>query len=515
MEEVYQYIKDIKDMRVKVTTQRDALFLLADRRVAEKIGHFIKSSISHHTSKIGRIKETMSCCYLPVLADKLVQEKFAKIQVPFEMTILAKKGYISLETLAKDFSKCGSKLTVESVKDYLCQNESDEVPRYQWNWEDDSVFKPYDKSVSAKLEKAFLSGLTIVEHIGRFQYKIDSSNMEQTNLRTDRVRKIERKALYESKVWGISLEIVAHDKHLHEIKREVLKEMEKVVVETEFTESYMKKVPKCRDSLLEVARLNLVSAENVASNSHAITLKGTPDIVKNTELRLKEEILTKQLEAASASSVNFPTCWEPQEEKCELKIVRKGTLEWKSVEQHMKEPGFHIQIISIERIQNIWLWEAFDQSRKRMSDKNSGQVNEKQLFHGTRTTPPKKIYNSEQGFDNRLSSTGVWGIGAYFAVRAQYSDKYAHTTPEGNRQMFLAHVITGITCRCPPNNTLKAPPTKAEVSTPLSPISKDSMFEDERYDSVAGKTGVSDIFVIYEQGKVYPAYLITYRRTYI
>lgn len=174
------------------------------------------------------------------------------------------------------------------------------------------------------------------------------------------------------------------------------------------------------------------------------------------------------------------------------------------------EPGFHIQIIKIERIQNIWLWEAFDRSRKRMSDKNSGQVNEKQLFHGTKKTPPIKIYNSEQGFNNRLSSPGVWGTGAYFAVRAKYSDKYAHTTPEGRKQMFLARVITGITYRCPPDSTLKAPPTKAEVSPLLYPNSKDSMFEDERYDSVSGRTGTSDIFVIYEQGKVYPAYLITY-----
>lgn len=274
-EEIYSYIKDIKNVQVKVTTRRDAVFLFADERVADKIGRFIKNTISHHESKINHVKETLSCCYLPVLAERLVQEKFAKIQVPFEMTVLAGKGYVSLETLAKFFSKCDRK-TVESMKGYLHQKESDEVPCYQWYWEDDSALKPYDKSISRKLEQAYLSGLTIIERIGRFQYKIDPSNMEQTNLRTDRVRKIERNALHESKEWDITLDIKAHDSHLQEIRREVLEEMEKMVVETEFTESYMKKVPKCKNSLLEVARLSLVRAQNIASNSHAIALKGTP-----------------------------------------------------------------------------------------------------------------------------------------------------------------------------------------------------------------------------------------------
>jgi hypothetical protein len=39
------------------------------------------------------------------------------------------------------------------------------------------------------------------------------------------------------------------------------------------------------------------------------------------------------------------------------------------------------------------------------------------------------------------------------------------------------------------------------------------MFEDERYDSVSGDTNGSEVFVIYEQGKTYPAYLITYSKS--
>ena len=36
------------------------------------------------------------------------------------------------------------------------------------------------------------------------------------------------------------------------------------------------------------------------------------------------------------------------------------------------------------------------------------------------------------------------------------------------------------------------------------------MFADERYDSVHGKSRGSDIYVVYDHDKAYPAYLITY-----
>ena len=83
--------------------------------------------------------------------------------------------------------------------------------------------------------------------------------------------------------------------------------------------------------------------------------------------------------------------------------------------------------------------------------------------------------------------------------------------------MFLAQVITGITCKCPQNNSLKAPPKKSEYQSLFSTVFSNTgglKFEDERYDSVSGVTRgagrESEIYVIYEHGKVYPAYLITY-----
>ena len=31
------------------------------------------------------------------------------------------------------------------------------------------------------------------------------------------------------------------------------------------------------------------------------------------------------------------------------------------------------------------------------------------LYHGTRMTPPKNIYDGEEGFDMKYSNMGLWG----------------------------------------------------------------------------------------------------------
>ncbi|KAL5477879.1 hypothetical protein EMCRGX_G024733 [Ephydatia muelleri] len=138
-----------------------------------------------------------------------------------------------------------------------------------------------------------------------------------------------------------------------------------------------------------------------------------------------------------------------------------------------------------------------------MAEKNSGEVNEKQLFHGTSNTPPEKVYCSEQGFDFRFAATGMWGTGAYFAVNASYSDSYAYSVTSAQKQMLLAVVLTGDAIESQPDKKLTKPPLKKAVMG--------STFKDERYDSVTGTTKGSKIYVVYDHDKAYPCYLITYK----
>ena len=98
---------------------------------------------------------------------------------------------------------------------------------------------------------------------------------------------------------------------------------------------------------------------------------------------------------------------------------------------------------------------------KRVYSKNDGELNELFLLHETREINPSDIYGSEQGFNPRLSHQGSFGEGTYFAELLKYSHNYAHCLLNGMFQVFLARVITGISCTLEREDySLKAPPLK-------------------------------------------------------
>lgn len=70
-------------------------------------------------------------------------------------------------------------------------------------------------------------------------------------------------------------------------------------------------------------------------------------------------------------------------------------------------------------------------------------LTEKMLWHGTRTTDPKLIYNGKYGFNTNYSEDGMWGRGSYFAQNASYSHMYSHKFQDGTRGMFYAKVNLG------------------------------------------------------------------------
>ena len=59
-------------------------------------------------------------------------------------------------------------------------------------------------------------------------------------------------------------------------------------------------------------------------------------------------------------------------------------------------------IVSIDHIQNQWLWQRYFQHKEMIHEKYKGAVNEMELFHGTWNNDPKSIYSSAwEGFDMR------------------------------------------------------------------------------------------------------------------
>jgi len=174
------------------------------------------------------------------------------------------------------------------------------------------------------------------------------------------------------------------------------------------------------------------------------------------------------------------------------------------------------EVVQVKKIENSHLRKQFEtelEGIKSKHQKDPLSSYTRFLFHGTSTIDPKKIYNSEKGFLIQFASdANKWGPGVYFAENASYSGrKYSFqiqsTDTEKLYQMFLAEVIVGDVYYSPQ-------PDKSLFLPPLVPceIPWKNAFEDERYDSVCGQDHGSDIYIVYENSRAYPLYLITYKK---
>lgn len=191
--------------------------------------------------------------------------------------------------------------------------------------------------------------------------------------------------------------------------------------------------------------------------------------------------------------------WSSSSQNVKLvNVVSPGT-EWTEVSSlfYATMPQTTCRLVSVDRIMNKMIYDEY-KHRKQTMEKRGKCLNEKLLFHGSRQTDPKKIYESDVGIDLRYSNEGRLGRGAYFAENSSYSNDYSFKI-NGNschRQIFLAAVLTGETCVKDRDSSL--------VEAPCKPGST------ERYDSVSAHFGGSDIFVVYKLDMAYPTHLITY-----
>eukprot|EP01114_Cavostelium_apophysatum_P024057 TRINITY_DN9287_c0_g1_i1.p1 TRINITY_DN9287_c0_g1~~TRINITY_DN9287_c0_g1_i1.p1 ORF type:complete len:398 (+),score=92.87 TRINITY_DN9287_c0_g1_i1:164-1357(+) len=230
----------------------------------------------------------------------------------------------------------------------------------------------------------------------------------------------------------------------------------------------------------------------------------------------KVQKLQREIKELNADCT-LPSEWEPQTQNCQLFKLSETSKEYSLVEGALKDTVPEAKIVRIERVQNLFLWESYCNERKRLQDKYRGlypndysKLREELVFHGTGSTDPYLIYNSEEGFDMRFSGEGMWGRGIYFSMLASYSDgSYSYDTAadetdtRSHRQLFLASLIVGNAYVADDSDSsLRAPPSQNEASS--------LNIDKERYDSVSATTRDTPIFIVYANGRAYPSYLITY-----
>ncbi|KAI1887982.1 hypothetical protein AGOR_G00180360 [Albula goreensis] len=159
-------------------------------------------------------------------------------------------------------------------------------------------------------------------------------------------------------------------------------------------------------------------------------------------------------------------------------------------------PGDPIK--SIQRIQNLQLWESFCLKKAQMSKTKRINIEERRLFHGTCHKNIRSICTFN--FDMNLAkSDGVYGKGIYFARNASYSDKFCHPPfyhrgMKPSRTMILARVLVGEYSKG--HIGLCQPPSKCDNTG--------------FYDSCVDMLPHPNIFVVFDSNQIYPEYLVEF-----
>lgn len=295
--------------------------------------------------------------------------------------------------------------------------------------------------------------------------------------------------------------------------KQALTEMKKVVQAATITERFAVNLSQNTNihekTIKDIAIQNLaqVNFERDRTGKLTIVLDGLRQNISQAKLEIlsyTNDIISSNTIEDKDDELTIPKEWIEQDEECLLVRLYKGDAEFTRIERRINETMSDVKIHTIERIQNVRLWNQYVFQRRTLQQTLTHKSNEEiemELFHGTRKTPPDEIYNGDCGFDMRFSTNGLWGIGSYFAKNASYSCRnYSYELPDGKRQVFVAYVLVGDTCDYGTKNdpALRMPPKK------------DPKLSKTLYNSVSGETGGSRVYVVYDNRLTYPAYLITF-----
>ncbi|OCT60889.1 protein mono-ADP-ribosyltransferase PARP14 [Xenopus laevis] len=253
----------------------------------------------------------------------------------------------------------------------------------------------------------------------------------------------------------------------------------------------------------KMSNLDLETAKREGRQSLGITV-GRVHYTVNMELNSASDPQGKTMKIdrapKSGESMELPPHWEDMKNE-HVKVVplNSGSPEYNDVQSQFVK-SCAMKIIKIERIQNKHLWLNYQIKKQSIDAKNNSTNNDMQLFHGS---DPNTIQNVNQNGFNRSyagRNAACYGNGTYFAVDALYSahDTYSKPDQLGQKHMYLARVLTGISCVG--QRGMVAPPAK-NASNPT-----------DLYDSVTDNKSNPAMFVIFNDIQAYPEYLITFTK---
>ncbi|KAM5170416.1 protein mono-ADP-ribosyltransferase PARP12-like [Mantella aurantiaca] len=207
----------------------------------------------------------------------------------------------------------------------------------------------------------------------------------------------------------------------------------------------------------------------------------------------------RKSDPSKTGNKSIPAQWDQsQVPQIGYKLVQlpESSEEYKTIQSMFQRTVPATQIQSIERIQNLPLWEVYQWQKEQMKKRNGGQeVDERKVFHGTSASLVDAICH--QNFDWRICGAHgtSYGKGSYFARDAAYSHKYCKNNDSRHYVMFVARVLVGDVIRG--SSSYLRPPAKSASGSSF-------------YDSCVDSMHDPSIFVVFEKHQIYPEYLIRY-----
>ena len=158
---------------------------------------------------------------------------------------------------------------------------------------------------------------------------------------------------------------------------------------------------------------------------------------------------------------------------------------------------FNCSWIKIERIQNLFLWRAYQNKAKEMNSSygNYNVVDVRYLFHGTTADSVNSICH--ENFDWRLhgaSNGQAFGRGTYFSTDPHLAAKYSKPDSHNHKYLFVALVAVGTMTLG--NSSMVRPPINPGTNLP--------------FNSTSNAVLNPSIIVKYDKQEYYPHFLVTY-----
>jgi len=210
---------------------------------------------------------------------------------------------------------------------------------------------------------------------------------------------------------------------------------------------------------------------------------------------------------AAVDALAPPPTWSNDVDPTMATRVRlNASAEYQRVVDAFKKTQPNATVVSVERIQNLGLWQSYAAKRQTLLLRGKAEgvhgaklreYERPMLFHGTSDWASAKII--DQGFNRSFcgKNATAYGKGVYFALNSSYSasDQYSPPAGDGIKRMFVCNVLTAETCR-----------GKHDQLVP------DARKGNLLFDSTTDNMANPNMFITYHDAQAYPAYIIQFRK---